>query len=357
MLVSKLEDYFYNSPLAFMRTVPSDSVVFDRRSRYVCKFGCKNYNRKYSCPPASLNLSRKINNGNYKWVLLFATTYRVPENYSKWQSLGLNRQKEMEIQRISAEINNIFNLNGANYVVLAGGACKRCKRCSLIDGGSCKKPKKKQVSMEAVGIDCMKTMHVAGFDFEMPNNGSINRCGCVFINEPELPDIELKKRDTYQRFRPPSKNENEEAVSRLLNEHPKLFEDMEIVPVSQINSESDICTEECEYYGKNFACPPFSDEINLSLWENAVIWKWRENKYKKYSYNVALKKIHSCFFSLGHYFALSLRDCYCDACSLCAYATDEKPVCAQRKLLSPSMQSQGIEPSSFGEGKYGIELI
>ena len=70
-----------------------------------------------------------------------------------------------------------------------------------------------------------------------------------------------------------------------------------------------------------------------------------------------MKKIHSTTFSMGFYFAMSLRDCYCDECSQCTFSLSEKTVCNYRKLLSPSMQSQGIDPLNFGKGKYGIELL
>lgn len=250
-----------------------------------------------------------------------------------------------------------MNINGANHILLSGGSCKKCRECSLTYDEVCKKPQLKQTSMEAVGIDCQKTMHNAGFDFQMPNSGSINRCGCVFTNKGDSPKIEFKKGESFQSFHRPSKKETIEMCSQLVNEHPKLYEDIDIIPTSELNTEKIICNDNCKKYGKNFACPPFSQKIEIELWKKAIVWEWKRNEFKKYGYNIALKKIHKSFFSLGYYFSLSLRHCYCDECDLCTFSMADRSICSFRQILSPSMQSQGINPKSFGEGRFGLELI
>jgi hypothetical protein len=67
--------------------------------------------------------------------------------------------------------------------------------------------------------------------------------------------------------------------------------------------------------------------------------------------------LHTSFFSLGLYFSFSVRDCFCDECSICEYGLIEYPFCNYRKIMAPSMQSQGIDPSQFGKGKYGLEFV
>lgn len=357
-LTNKLTDFFIDSPLAFMKTIPFKKVVFDNRGKYLCKFGCKKYGRNHSCPPASNILSEKIKKNNYKYALLVATTYSFPKDISRFQMKAQNSQKEMEIQRISTQLNNILTLNGIDHIVLSGGSCKKCRECSLIQNQKCKKPYVKLTSMEAVGIDCQKTMQYAGFDFEMPNYNTINRCAAILLNEEDISTINIKKIESYQKYKIQNKKQVEKMCLTLLEEYPKLFEIIEIKSVSSLEKETSICNTICKKnLGNNFSCPPYSNKIELDLWKHFVLWKWKENKIKKYSYNIALKKIHSSFFSLGFYFALSLRDCYCDECNQCTFSVSEKMVCNYRKLLSPSMQSQGINPIIFGEGKYGMELL
>jgi predicted metal-binding protein len=348
-------EFFSSSPLVFMKTIPFKEVVFDDRAKYMCKFGCKNYGRKFSCPPNSLALAEKIKNNKFKWALLVATSYPLSNELSRFQRNNQNLQREMEIQRISTQLDNLMNLYEINHIVLSGGACKKCRECSLIKNQMCKKPHQKLTSMEAVGIDCQKTLHYAGFDFEMPNYNSINRCAAVLLNEDDISSINIQKIESFQKYNKPNKNSAENSCSQLLEKYPKLFERIEIRTISDLEKENSICTEHCRI--KNFSCPPYSGKIELDLWDDFILWEWKKSNIKKYSYNIALRKIHSTFFSMGFYFAMSLRDCYCDECIPCTFLGTNKTICNYRKLLSPSMQSQGIDPISFGKGKFGIELL
>ncbi len=354
-IVANLEQYFHRSPLAFMKTVPIEAVQLDARAKYKCKFGCKNYNRKYSCPPESLKVLGWLA-ARYKWAVLFATTCRTQEEFSRYRLKALNAQKEFEIQRISSQIGEVLDSNGIDHFSLSGGSCRRCKECSILQGQACKKPQSRQTSMEAIGIDCQKTMHQAGFDFQMPGDGSINRCGCILTNDEHLSRIYFNGRTSHQRFVEPTYEEALKMCCRLSSEYSHLFDSVQLISLSSICKQDSIC-DICNNLGRNFACPPYADKIDVSLWRHAVLWKWKANERKKTKYNVALKTIHGAFFSLGYYFALSLRDCYCDECNPCSYLAAEKPVCNLRKLLSPSMQSQGINPNQFGEGRLGVELL
>lgn len=358
MLLQELTDFFNDSPLAFMKAIPFDKVVFDNKAEYMCKFGCKKYNRSYSCPPASNALSNEIKNGKFKWILLAATTYDYPDDYSRFKMQIKNSHKEMEIQRISTQLDNIMDSSEVDYIVLSGGCCKKCRECSILNNQKCKKPSLKLTSMESIGIDCQKTMNNAGFDFAMPNRTSINRCAAVLFNTNEICSINLQKRESSQKYDEISKEQVEKMCLNLSQEFPKLFESIELKSILDLEINDYNCTTNCKHITQdNFSCPPYSNKLELNLWTDFILWKWRKNNTKKHSYNTALKKIHSAFFSMGFYFALSLRDCYCDECSECTFSLSDKPVCNHRKLLSPSMQSQGIFPSNFGKGKYGIELL
>lgn len=357
-LNQKLENYFHDSPLAFMKAIPAHLLEFDERASYMCKFGCKNYNRKHSCPPESLKVLEKIKKKDYRWAIIFATTSQVPDKYSTYRLRALNRKKEIEIQRVCNHLEGILNADNTPHMTLSGGSCKQCQECSNIYGQVCKKPQLKLVSMEAVGIDCQKTLHSAGFDFQMPQKGSINRCGCILTSERELSEIHFNSVESLQTLKKPTKRDASSMCLYLSREYPHLFDSVQLVPLVKIVSycRNELCYA-CAKRGKNFACPPFSQKIDLNLWNNAVLWKWKQNNSKQNRYNIALKTVHSAFFSLGYYFSFSFRDCYCNECNPCRYSESERPICNSRKILSPSMQSQGINPTSFGDGKFGLELF
>ena len=350
--------YFNNSPLSFIKTIAISDIIFDDRAVYMCKYGCKNYNRKYSCPPFSLALKKQIQAGKYKYATIFATTSKTNKDISRWRLRSLNHQKESEIQRISMYFHNMFSHRGVNHIILSGGACKRCRPCYASIDEPCGKPDKKQTSMEAVGIDCQRTLHKTGFDFEMPNIGSINRCGCILSNEETLKKVFKQKRKSYQLYKKPLKKDAIEIIEFLKKDYSDFFSEIRILPVKQLKRGETLCDNNCTITKKGFSCPPYSIPFDLNLWKYAIVWKWRGFNYKKKSYNQALKIIHKAIFSSGFYFALSFRNCYCCECKECNNMfNNEHSECKYKSILSPSMQSQGIDPIQFGNGKYGIEII
>jgi len=357
-LFKEIENFFEPSPLSFMRVVPFNKIIFDQRCEFLCKYGCKNYRRKYCCPPDSLKLAQQIKKRKFRWALLAATSFPLPEKISVFKKRNLNRQKELEIQRISTSLDSLFKKNGIEHIVLSGGACKKCKICSKQENLACKKPDEKLTSMEAVGIDCQRTLTSAGFDFEMPAINSINRCTTIlFDDENDLSSINWKNKESYQFLKKIKKEEIQLACKKLLEENSKMFNSIELISIKDINRRSNICDDPCAHYSSNFSCPPYSNKINLQLWDNCILWSWRKNTSKKNSYNQALRKVHTTIFSLGLYFAFSVRDCFCDECSSCEYALNDSPICNYRKIMAPSMQSQDIDPLQFGEDKFGLEFI
>lgn len=354
--LDELKTFFESSPLTFMRTVPFNEIIFDNRCKFLCKYGCKNFRRKYCCPPDALELKEEIQKNNYQWALLAATSSQLPPQITEYQKLYRNRQKEHEIQKISINLHDFFIKNDIDHIILSGGACKKCQICSKILHQKCKKPKLKLTSMEAVGIDCQSTLTSAGFDFEMPAKKSINRCTAVLLDCDDFSSINWKKYDSNQTFKKVSEKLIRATCEKLTSENSKMFESIDLISTSDINQGSDLCNG-CNHVSKNFACPPYSDKIDLTMWDRCIVWKWNINNVKKYSYNRALRLIHTSLFSLGLYYALSVRDCYCDECQICEYEKCDFPVCNFRKIMSPSMQSQGINPNQFGNGKYGLEFI
>lgn len=354
--LNELKIFFETSPLAFMRVIPFNEVFFDDRCKFFCKYGCKNYQRKYCCPPDSLELKDAIQNHNYKWVLLAATTSPLPPDISPYKKLFLNRYKEHEIQRVSTNLQDLFIKNKIEHIVLSGGACKKCQICSKIIHLKCKKPNQKLTSMEAVGIDCQKTLSSAGFPFEMPAKKSINRCTALLFDSDEFSTVNWKKMASYQTFQKVTKNHIQIAIDTLQKNNPQMFKEIKLIPIHEISTDNYLC-EICSSKQNNYSCPPYSDKINLLLWDMCVLWEWNNNDSKKNSYNNALKLVHNTIFSLGLYFAFTIRDCYCDACPICECGRSESQTCKFKKILSPSMQSQGIDPKQFGDGKFGLELV
>jgi hypothetical protein len=183
----------------------------------------------------------------------------------------------------------------------------------------------------------------AGYDFEMPNINSINRCTAVFFNDSNL-DMSMKIRESPQNFKGNRESKLDIIIKILMKE--KLFQVIKIIKINDIQNANEIKIDDKNL---NYSNPPYSDPIPLNLWNNAIIWKLNEGK----NYNYALRTMHKAIFSLGYYFSLSIRDDSCDFCNPCKYPK----VCPKRTILAPSMASQGIDPVQFGRGRWGIELL
>src|SRR5208283_3744093 len=178
----------------------------------------------------------------------------------------------------------------------------------------------------------------------------------LLFDSDEFSTVNWKKMVSYQTFRKVTKNHIQIAIDTLLKNYPQMFNEIKLIPIHKINTDNCLC-EICNSKQNNYSCPPYSDRINLSLWDKCVLWEWNNNDSKKNSYNNALKLVHNTIFSLGVYFAFTIRDCYCDACPICECGRSESQTCKFKKILSPSMQSQGIDPKQFGDGKFGLELV
>jgi Predicted metal-binding protein len=279
-VLSELNFFFNSSALIFMKTIPFNELSFDNRCEFLCKYGCKNYNHKFCCPPDSHNFLNYIHKKQPNWVLLAATSVKVPQKTSEFQKRFLNIQKEMEIQRISYNLSSIFSEKQIDHIVLSGGSCKKCKICSKIKKQECNKPNLKLTSMEAVGLDCQKTLTDAGFDFEMPARNSINRCMAILFNDENLSSIFWIKENSNQTYKKVSKKEIQGMCSSLHKEFPEMFDSIQLISIPKIKQEGFKCTDKCEHYSKNFSCPPYSTKINFNLWNYCILWKWNENKFK-----------------------------------------------------------------------------
>jgi predicted metal-binding protein len=258
-LEGDLKELFKQYKISFLKTVEPKDIIFDKRAFYMCKYGCENYNRNYSCPPFTINNIKELNSEKFNKVLLIATSYDIPKFSPKFLVWVFNTLREMNIQKIATKLNEIFFKYNFKYQVVSGGPCNKCFSCTAINGSSCKKPLLKQISMEASIIDCIRTMTNAGYEFEMPNIRSINRCTAVFIIDSNL-DLFLKSRESPQNFNQTKKSDLEIMCKNLLKE--QLFEEIKIMKVSDIQNDSEIKTNNKQ---PNFSKPPYSYHIPLNL--------------------------------------------------------------------------------------------
>jgi predicted metal-binding protein len=349
VLEGELNELVKKNKVSFAKTVKPSDIVFDKRTFYMCKYGCENFNKNYSCPPYTMSNQDNLRSKGFSKVLLLATSYDLPRFRPKPLLWMFNTFRERNIQKISTELNVIFSKHNSNYQVLSGGPCNKCSHCPINEGKPCKKPQQKLTSMESKRIDCIKTMTNAGYEFEMPNQHSINRCTAVFTNDSDLA-LSIQNRTSPQHF----KQTNITTMKKLCNTISKnnMFESVKIMKTEDIEINKGLIIKnkkKTKNNNPNYSEPPFSDKIPLDLWKYALVWQLSNGK----NYDQALKIIHLTAFSSGYYLSLSIRDNTCDHCRICKYPG----ICPARTILAPSMTSQGIDNGQFGSGRWGIELL
>lgn len=113
----------------------------------MCK-KCKNYNKKYSCPPKSPDFDDIC-----KKEGLFIILFRIDLS-------GISSKEYNKVQLansvLKSRIDKLMRMLEANFdsKYLGSGSCKLCKPCQLEKNLPCKHPEKMRFSLEATGIDC-----------------------------------------------------------------------------------------------------------------------------------------------------------------------------------------------------------
>jgi predicted metal-binding protein len=179
-------------------------VVVDERVTLKCRVPpCKDYGRNLMCPPHVMRMTelREVLS-KYEWALLIQVEAHIEacvkdEICQTGDVAGLYKKEKFL---------NAFKKNfGANFIQLhlivnkveakasmlgyrfatgfKAGACTLCPECVAANSGEhCRHPYQARPSMEAVGIDVLKTAEIAGLPIDFPPKGKAVWNGLVLIN-------------------------------------------------------------------------------------------------------------------------------------------------------------------------------
>ncbi|MFA5992780.1 MAG: DUF2284 domain-containing protein [Candidatus Pacearchaeota archaeon] len=125
--------------------VKTDKVLFAK----MCKTGCVNYNKKYSCPPFSPDFSLLSKDSDGLFVVLFVVKLDQIKSTEYNKIRIANVVMKSKINRLMRDLETNFKTK-----FLSTGSCNLCKPCNCKLKLSCKHPDKKRYSLESVGIDC-----------------------------------------------------------------------------------------------------------------------------------------------------------------------------------------------------------
>ena len=130
----------------------SNVVVKKELFAKMCKDGCKNFNKKYSCPPFSPKFNKYVKKYHKLLVLLFAINLKQFDkfNYKPYHKIRIaNAVMKSRAEHVMRDLESKFD-----SFYLSTGACRLCKPCQLKFNRPCRYPQKRRYSLEALGVDC-----------------------------------------------------------------------------------------------------------------------------------------------------------------------------------------------------------
>lgn len=141
-----------------------DKTKFD----LLCKNGCPNFEKKWSCPPFAPLYSNFTS--KYKKILLIVITTELNQfSYIKNDYLKIKAANTIMKSRIDRYLRN--HISDDTYYI-STGSCRMCKPCKCKLYQPCAHPKTKTFSFEALGIDVSQMINdVFGFELQWYKKG------------------------------------------------------------------------------------------------------------------------------------------------------------------------------------------
>ena len=178
-----------------------DDIFFDLKVQTMCispSFTCPHYNHSHSCPPSAPYLEQEVSNYN-KYFLIYSR-FDLADYIKDVKAKHPNRSEQrikyfyymnnLYKDDLKKEVENFVNDlvdKPKEILLLYDGTCRIClndkdKGCTFDTGTPCRYPDKQMFSMEAIGIEVIRTVaKLQNRDFEYPSKTYSYRFGLVCI--------------------------------------------------------------------------------------------------------------------------------------------------------------------------------
>ncbi|HHY42090.1 MAG TPA: DUF2284 domain-containing protein [Thermoanaerobacterales bacterium] len=148
------------------KLIHTRDIVVDERVRYQCSYsGCRDYGKRFMCPPYTLSVDEfKKVLARYYMALLVQLTGTVNDKVN-WEPE--TNQWALKLHDIIYKLEKeAFGLGFPFAAGLIGGSCKLCTACPAEKDTSarCVNREKARPSMEAMGIDVLSTCNKVGLE-------------------------------------------------------------------------------------------------------------------------------------------------------------------------------------------------
>lgn len=146
------------------------NLIVSEKVREACKDNkCGKYGKNYMCPPFIKDIDsfkKEIKEFDFGIILLKESLIENPGNINEMYISA----KELHRDILKLE-KKIKKLGISKVMGLIGGDCKLCNPCNAaIDKGYCQYPNEARSSLEAMGIDVIKTCKNININIEFKND-------------------------------------------------------------------------------------------------------------------------------------------------------------------------------------------
>jgi predicted metal-binding protein len=150
-------------------------AVYKELFSEMCKKGCRNYNKKYSCPPFVLPFEDLLKNFDGLLICLLWC------NLNQIKSTDYNKIRIANVIMKSRIIKLMRHLEKKfNTSFLSSGSCNLCKPCKCKIGLPCAHAQQRRYSLEAAGIDCNEiSKNLFGLEFQWYKNKKAPERSCI----------------------------------------------------------------------------------------------------------------------------------------------------------------------------------
>ena len=158
---SALTELFAGHGYVDFRWIDPASIIVAQWVRMKCTFGCGEYGRNATCPPATPSVAEcRDFFGNYSLASIFRFVKAVdrPEDRHTW-SRGVNTNL-VKLERA------VFLAGYPKAFVLAMDSCTLCADCTGARV-SCKSPRLARPSPESMAVDVFATVRQVGYPIEV----------------------------------------------------------------------------------------------------------------------------------------------------------------------------------------------
>lgn len=150
-----------------------DEIIFEESVKLNC-FYCKNYNKKWTCPPRipDLDYEKIMNEYSNKLILEYSVDFEK-HNFEEARHRSTNYLHSIVLKLEKY----LWEHNYPMSISFIGGSCKLCKNtCSEID---CRNRGLSRIPIEAIGVNLIKTLKRINVDIKFPVTSNLKRYGMI----------------------------------------------------------------------------------------------------------------------------------------------------------------------------------